>query len=211
MVKSIISGALVAILLIGAYFFYEKQKKSFSTCPDPVSTLRADMRKLWEDHIAWTRNYIISNLANLDDAKLVADRLMKNQDDIGNAIKPVYGEEAGKKLASLLREHIQLAVEVLNAAKANKKENLETASKKWYTNADEIADFLSGANPNWPKETLKDMLYKHLEYTTGEAVSRLKKDWAADIEFYDKNHEHMLMLSDALVDGIIKQFPSKFR
>jgi len=211
MFKGIVVGALTAILVIGIYFFYEKHKKSISLCPNPVSVLRTDMRKLWEDHIVYTRNYIISDLAKLDDAKLVADRLLKNQDDIGNAIKPIYGDEAGAKLTSLLREHILLAVDVLNAAKAKNKSDLENSMKEWYANADEIADFLSKANPHWQKGDVKDMLDKHLQYTTDEATARLKKDWQADIEAYDKNHTHMLMFSDMLVDGIVKQFPAKFR
>jgi len=173
--------------------------------------LRMDMRKLWEDHIIYTRNYIISALADLEDVGKIAERLLKNQDDLGNAIKPYYGDEAGNKLSALLRDHIVIATEVVKAAKMGNNEELTKNQKKWYGNADDIAVFLSGANPNWPKQALTDMLYKHLELTTGEVVSRLKKDWAADIEAYDKGHLHMLMFSDTVTDGVIKQFPKKFR
>jgi len=173
--------------------------------------LKMTMRKLWEDHITWTRNYIISALSDLKDAGKVAERLLRNQDDIGDTIKPIYGNEAGKKLAALLRDHILIATEVVKAAKMGNNEELTKANKKWYSNADDIAAFLSGANPNWPKQVLTDMLYKHLEYTTGEVVSRLKEDWQADIDFYDKGHVHMLMVADAFTDGIVKQFPNKFK
>ncbi len=169
------------------------------------------MRKLWEDHITYTRNFIISSLADLEDAGEIAERLLRNQDDIGNAIKPLYGEAAGKKLAGLLRDHILIAAEVVKAAKAGKADELDKANKKWSANADEIAAFLSGANPNWARASLSDMLQKHLDFTTQEAVSRLKKDWAADIEAYDKGHIHMLMFADMLTAGILKQFPDKFK
>ena len=180
-------------------------------CSKSVVDLRLAMRKLWEDHITYTRNYIISALADLEDTDKVAERLLKNQDDIGNAIKPIYGDDAGKKLASLLRDHILVATEVVKAAKAVNNEELAKANKKWEANADDIATFLSGANPNWPRQDLVNMLYKHLELTTGEVVSRLKKDWVADIDYYDKGHVHMLMFADALTDGIVKQFPKKFK
>ena len=180
-------------------------------CSKPAVDLRLGMRKLWEDHITYTRNYIISALADLEDTDKVAERLLKNQDDIGNAIKPIYGDEAGKKLALLLRDHILVATEVVKAAKAGNNEELAKANKKWEANADDIATFLSGANPNWPRQDLVNMLYKHLELTTGEVVSRLKKDWVADIDYYDRGHEHMLMFADVLTDGIIKQFPMKFK
>jgi hypothetical protein len=169
------------------------------------------MRKLWEDHITYTRNYIISALADLPDRDAVAQRLLRNQDDIGNAIKPYYGEAAGEKLSALLRDHIVIATEVVKAAKAGDKTQLADAQKKWSANGKEIAAFLSSANPNWPKKTLEEMLQTHLDLTTGEVVGRLNKDWAADIKAYDDGHVHMLMFADMLTDGIAKQFPAKFK
>ena len=76
-----------------------------------------DERQLWIDHVSWTRNFIVSDIASLEDKNIVLERLLKNQDDIGNSIKPYYGEDAGNKLSALLREHIELAGKVLEAAK----------------------------------------------------------------------------------------------
>ena len=162
------------------------------------SDLRAGMRKLWEDHIVYTRGYIVSVLAGLDDAGKVAERLLKNQDDIGNAIKPVYGEEAGKKLAALLRDHILIAADIVAAAKAGNNDGVAAGQKRWLANADDIAGFLAGANPNWKPQDLKNMLYKHLSLTTTEVTARLRKDWAGDIAAYDEGHDHMLMFADML-------------
>ena len=179
--------------------------------PQRMIALRVRMRTLWEDHIAWTRNYIISTLADLPDTDKVAERLLKNQDEIGNVIKPFYGDEAGKKLSSLLRDHILIAAEVVKAAKTGNQKDMDKAREKWLKNADDIAVFLSGANPNLPRKALEDMLRKHLEFTTQEVTARLKKDWAADIDAYDKGHMHILNFSDLLMAGIVKQFPDRFR
>jgi hypothetical protein len=179
--------------------------------PSREVKLQLDMRKLWEDHITWTRNYIISAIADLPDLDTAAKRLLKNQDDIGDAAGSFYGTEAGSKLAALLRDHIMIATEVVKAAKAGNNDQVQTAQQKWSANAKDIATFLSGANPNWSRRELEDMLQKHLDFTTTEAVSRLKQDWAADIKAYDDNHVHMLMFSDLLTNGIIEQFPAKFR
>jgi hypothetical protein len=176
----------------------------------PSAGLKTAMRKLWEEHIVYTRNYIISALAGLPDADAVAQRLLRNQDDIGNAIKPYYGDAAGAKLSTLLRDHITIATEVVKAAKGGDKAQLTAAQQKWSKNGKDIAAFLSGANPNWPAKTLEEMLQKHLDLTTGEVVGRLNKDWAADIKSYDEGHAHMMMFADALTDGIVKQFPAKF-
>ena len=188
----------------------EKMKGGSVVYTQSVVDLRNAMRQLWEEHIVYTRNFIISALAGLEDTDTIAERLLRNQDDIGNAIKPIYGEEAGKKLSALLRDHILIAADIVKAAKAGDNDGVAKGQKRWTENADEIAVFLSGANPNWPVQTLKNMLYVHLALTTTEVVSRLKKDWASDIEAYDKGHAHMLMFADVLTNGIVKQFPKKF-
>jgi len=177
----------------------------------PIIVLKMTMRKLWEDHISYTRNYIISALAGLEDEGEIAERLLRNQDDIGAAIKPYYGDAAGKQLAALLRDHILIAAEIVTAAKAGKMDDVAIGQKKWTANGKDIAAFLSGANPHWSKKELEQMLQTHLDLTTGEVVGRLKKDWAADIKSYDDGHVHMLMFADMLGDGIANQFPAKFK
>jgi len=170
------------------------------------------MRKLWEDHITWTRLFIVSAIADLPDKGPTTERLLKNQEDIGNAVKPFYGDAAGDKLTSLLKEHITTAAEIVSAAKAKDNAKQEDATKRWYSNADEIAAFLSGANPkNWPVAEMKTMMREHLNLTTAEVVARLKSDWASDIAAYEKVHEQILHMADMLSDGIIRQFPKNFQ
>jgi len=169
------------------------------------------MRKLWEDHIVWTRQFIVSAVADAPDKAAATERLLQNQVDIGNAIKPFYGDAAGEKLTTLLKEHITTAAEVVTAAKANDTAKLEDARKRWNANADDIATFLSGANPKaWPPAEMKKMMREHLDLTTAEAVARLHGDWAADIAAYDKVHMQILHMADMLSAGIISQFPAKF-
>jgi hypothetical protein len=176
------------------------------------AALQDAMRKLWEDHITWTRIFIISAAADLPDKATATERLLQNQVDIGNAIKPYYGEPAGNKLTALLKEHITTAAEVVAAAKANDQAKLADANKRWFANADQIADFLSGANPkNWPQADMRTMMKEHLDLTTQEAVARLKGDWSADVKAYDAIHEQILKMADHLTMGIVKQFPDKFK
>lgn len=179
--------------------------------PQKASELKEAMRKLWEDHIAWTRLFIVSAAAGLPDQDATAGRLLRNQDDIGNAIKPFYGEEAGEQLTKLLREHILIAADILGAAKAGDNANVEKASKAWYRNADDIATFLGKANPeNWPRDAVSAHMKMHLDLTLEEAVARLQGKYAQDIAAYDKIHDAILELSDALAAGIVAEFPEKF-
>lgn len=173
--------------------------------------LRISMHKLWEDHITWTRNVILNIMDDLPGTDQAVNRLLKNQDDIGNAIKPIYGNVAGNELTRLLREHITTAADLLKAAKVNNKAAFDEANKKWFANADEISAFLSKANPHWQLADMKKMMHDHLNLTTEEAVARLKKDYGADVRAYDKVHEEILMMADMLTDGILNQFPEKFK
>jgi len=169
------------------------------------------MDRLWEDHITWTRMVIVDFAAGLPDLPTAEARLLRNQADIGNAIKPYYGGAAGNQLTKLLRTHILEAVPVLQAAKAGDTRGLKRALDAWYANAHQIAEFLTKANPhNWPLSMTAAMMKKHLALTTAEAVARLKGRWAADVAAYDRVHTEILMMSDMLSSGIIRQFPNRF-
>jgi hypothetical protein len=176
------------------------------------------MRKLWEDHITWTRNVIISFEVNdpnpsvvLPDLNAAVGRLLKNQADIGNAIKPFYGDAAGDQLTALLRQHILGAADVLTALKTNNQPALQAALTAWYANAHDIAVFLSTANPkNWPLTETDQMMKEHLDATTNEAVARHQSAWSADVAAYDAVHVQILAMADMLSSGIIAQFPNRF-
>ena len=175
------------------------------------TALNKAMRDLWADHVIWTRDYIIAATSDSPDAQAAANRLLANQDQIGQAIVPYYGQAAGTKLAGLLRDHILIAVDLVAAAKANDQTKLKDADQRWHANAADIATFLSGANPYWPREAVLSMMNEHLALTTQEAVARLKKDWNGDIATFDKIFDQAMMMADALTDGIVKQFPDRFR
>jgi hypothetical protein len=174
--------------------------------------LRQDMRKLWTDHTVWTRIYVIAAVGNGPDKKAATDRLLKNQEDIGGAVGAYYGAEAGNQLTDLLKEHILQAADLIEAAKAGNTEKFEKVNADWKKNAADIAAFLAKANPaNWNKDALTEMMNTHLSTTIDEVQARLDKDWEADIKAYDEVYEHILAMADALSDGIIKQFPDKFK
>lgn len=186
------------------------QSAARSTLSPSAFTLKQDMRKLWTDHVVWTRDYIIAAVADQPSAQAAANRLMKNQEDIGNAVGQIYGAPAGQQLTTLLKEHISIAVDLIKAAKAGDKAGQQTADARWQQNGVAIADFLSKANPNWPRATLVDLMKGHLSTTTAEVVARLNKNWDEDVRAFDEVYRHILMMSDALSDGIVKQFPDKF-
>jgi hypothetical protein len=202
---------MIAVFISNLSFAQMKMATLKTHSVASAATLKTNMRKLWEDHVTWTRNVILCLVDELPGTDQAVKRLLQNQVDIGNAIKPYYGEEAGKKLTELLYAHINISAEVVKAAKAGNTEMLDEANKKWSANADEISEFLSKANPNWALADMKMMMNDHLKLTTDEAVQRIKKDYDADVLAYDKVHYEILKMSDMLADGIAKQFPEKFK
>jgi hypothetical protein len=170
------------------------------------------MRKLWEDHVTWTRLAIVSFAAGAPDLQATEDRLLQNQADIGDAIKPYYGTQAGNRLTALLRDHILGAVALLQAAKAGDAAKVQTASAAWYANGNDVADFLSAANPrSWPRSATRPMMKEHLDETLKEAQDRLGGRFAADVADYEAIHRHILDMADTLSAGIMRQFPQRFR
>lgn len=214
--KKLLSIFLTCMLLVSFSLVPSEVKATIDSSSDKLpftqsmANFKMEEQRLWIEHVLWTRNFIISDLASLEDKDTVLDRLLKNQDDIGNSIKPYYGDIAGNKLSKLLREHISIAGQIVDAAKEGNKNDVDKYNTLWYENADKIADFLSAANPNWSNKELKDILHMHLKLTTDEVVARLNKDWNADVQSFDKGEKHILILSDAITNGIIKQFPNKF-
>jgi hypothetical protein len=173
-------------------------------------SLQTALRKLWTDHVIWTRQYIVEAVAGAPDAGAAAGRLLRNQEDIGNAIVPLYGEEAGARLTALLKDHIMIAVDLVDAAIKGNKRAFARHDRRWDENADEIAAFLAGANPNWPEADVRDLLAQHLSLTKGEAVARLGQDWDADVAAFDDIFTEILTMADALSAGIVAQFPDRF-
>ncbi len=213
--------------------FKENSIDKISTEAVSETELKISMRKLWVEHIIWTRNVIFCIVDELPGKDQALKRLLRNQTDIGLVLNSYYGEDAAKKITGLLYEHVNIFAEVISEAKkANtevlyahrntSKEVVKTETSgdpsilqkvdiKWLSNADEIAVFFSKANPNLELVEMKIMMHDHLKLTTDEAMQRIKKDYDSDIISYDKLQNQILKMSDVISDAIVKQFPEKFK
>jgi uncharacterized membrane protein (UPF0136 family) len=178
--------------------------------PDKQIALYGAMRKLWSDHVLWTREYMIAAFEGSPSASADAARLMKNQEDIGQAIAVYYGEAAGTQLTALLKQHITIAVDLVSATKTNDQTKFKDANTRWQENADQIATLLSQANPNWTKVAVQDLMTMHLTTTADELTAISGKQYEKGITAFDAVFAHMMGMSDVLSAGIVKQFPDKF-
>jgi hypothetical protein len=222
----IVAGVLAAAVVGGGYLVRAHADPGKDTAPttmamhdtsgmsrlSPKSLAFHDaMRKLWEDHVTWTRLFIVSFAADLADLEQTTNRLLQNQVDIGHAVKPYYGKAAAHQLTELLTTHITTAATLLQAAKDADTDAFNEAKDAWYANATDIARFLHKANPaQWPLKDLRTMMRDHLDLTLAEAADRLTGDFDLDIADYDAVHIEILQMADMLSGGIIAQFPDRF-
>lgn len=175
-----------------------------------VDSLVAAMRRLWSDHVIWTRQYIVARLGATPDAEAAAARLLKNHEDIGRAVAAYYGDDAGTALTGLLKDHVMIAVDLVDAAKKGDAVALQHANQLWDRNAADIAVFLGAANPNWRTSDLLDLMTQHLNLTRDEVTAHLRHRWVDDVRAFDLIQTEILTLADALSAGIVKQFPERF-
>ena len=171
--------------------------------------LRLSMRTLWESRATLLRAYIVSAMNDSKDVEDAKEKLLKNTRDLGASIQPCYGYWARSILTGLLKNDVLLTGEVVKSAKLGNKTNLDWNKKNWYANAILLAGFFAITHSQ-TKADLKDMLFKHLDLTMGEIEAILKKDAAKDLDYYEKDRAHMIMFSDVLTDGLVKQCYTKF-
>ena len=172
------------------------------TCHFKQAELRDTLRKLWEQHVMWTRSFIISTSSNLGDLTFVTNRLLQNPKDFADVLRPIYGRKKANEFAELLTEHLLIAADLVNAAQEGNSQKVDASRKKWYANADEIATFLAAINPRWSKKKWQELLYDHLKMTEDEAISRLTEKYEKNVKQYDEIEDEALKMADYMYFGL---------
>lgn len=163
-----------------------------------ITDFKLRSRYLWNDHISYTRNAIISLIAELPDVDAVSARLMKNQEDIGTFISPYYSVDQVSALVDLLKQHIAIAADVVNG--------VEGAKLKWEMNGNDVVNYMSQMNRMfWPVSVTKPLWTSHMDLTIAEIDARKQKNWTTDITSYDSGHAVISDFADIFASGIIYQ------
>jgi len=207
----------LAILVVGALivlsspYSFAAEKKGDVKFTHKTVALQLALRDLWVGHIFWVRNVVLATKYGDADAAMVAEnKVVEDARAIAAAIEPIYGKDASEKLFSLLAGHYGAIKEYMTAAFAGNTDAKGAAVEKIKKNADEIATFLSSANPNWPKQTLVDLLMAHGAQHIAQIDQVNSKDFSSEAKTWEDMKNHIYMVADALAGGVVKQFPSKF-
>lgn len=168
-----------------------------------ISEYKLKSRYLWEDHISYTRNAIISILSGLPDIDDVTIRLLQNQEDLGTLISPYYSSTTVDAFVNLLKQHIVIAADVIKG--------IVSAEEKWRDNGNEIVNFMHEMNRVfWPTSITKPLWNNHLDLTITQVNARKNSVWGDDIQAYDENHVCISQFSDLFSNGIIYQNIDQF-
>ncbi len=163
-------------------------------------------RRLWSEHVLWTRLFILSTAFSLPDLQFVTDRLLENPDDFAKVLKPYYGDHTAMQFKELLTDHLTIAAQLLNAAKAGDTVEADKQRRIWYENAEDISRFLASINPFWSEREWEDLFFEHLRMTENEAGFILNGQYSNGIKKYDDIQEEALRMADIMTCGIIRQF-----
>ncbi len=208
--KNVIGSVLVLLMLLVPFSAFAQGSSGVVPLNSKTVDLRLALRSLWEEHIFWVRNVVLmTKQGNKGAAKAAEDQAVQNAKDISNAIVPYYGKEAGDKLFGLLAGHYGAVKDFMNADFSGKKEARDAAMNKMLKNADEIATFLSSANPNWPKDAILGALKTHGGYHMTQIEQIHAKNYAGEAKTWASMKTQIDQVADVLADGIVKQFPQK--
>ncbi len=196
---------LLSPVVVEAQSYSETKNQNLS-----AAQLKWEYRRLWIDHIMWSRNYIITLFQNSPDLKQATQRIIRNVQEIGNSISPYYGKAASNQFTKLLAVHLNIAVKLLDSLKKGESTNIQKYETEWHKNADEIIRFLGNLNPAWKRKELKGEFYMHLKMMSDIAYARKEKKWEEEIRLMDKSMDHIIHLADIFSQGIIQQFPERF-
>jgi hypothetical protein len=169
--------------------------------------LRNKVRVIWEQHVYWTRMFITSLINDSPDLDAVWTRLLRNTTDMGNALRPFYGDQLGDQTSALIKDHLVIAGDLVKAAKAGDMQSFESIDKKWHANADDIVNFLISINPYISEQDTRESYYEYLDLTKKEMLFLLQKDYPSSINTFDEIERQGLEMADGISLAIIKQFP----
>ncbi len=193
-------------------------QENAATAPNPVKVaeLKMALRALFADHVFWVRELVIATRLGVTGEAAAADEYgLANAKAIGQSIAPIYGQAAAQKFTTLFVGHYQAVKDYMRAAFADgfrgNAAREKVALDALQRNGKAIAAFVSSANPNLPEGTVYGLLVSHVQHHIMQIEATAKENWDGEADMWAPMVAEIYVLSDALADGIARQFPGKFQ
>jgi hypothetical protein len=216
--RNVLRISLIGLLLAGTAGAAAAQgtKHHSSTTKQPTLSTktvqtRAAVRDLWVGHVFWVRNVVLATLAKNDAAAKAAEQqVVANAKAIAGAIEPFYGAGAKEALFRLLAGHYGAIKAHLLATAARDASGQAKATETLTKNAEDIAVFLSKANPNLPKDDVHGLLQAHGGHHIQQIHELNDGKYEAEARTWEEMKSHMYVIADALTQALAKQFANRF-
>ncbi len=187
-----------------------------SGAPKDVRNLKtiqtaAALRDLWLGHIFWVRNVSVAAVDKNDLAVNAAEQqAVENAKAIAASIEPFYGAAAKETFFKLLAGHYGAVKAYLVATVAGDALAQQTATQSLTSNAEEIAVFLSKANPYLPKDAVQGLLLAHGGHHIQQIQQLKDRKYEAEAQTWKEMKAHVYQIADATAGALAKQFAKKF-
>ncbi len=159
---------------------------------------------LWTERLVWVRQLILSIMLSLRDLNFVAQRVQRNDAELGQILGSIYGMEAGQQFAYLLGEYIRILSEIAATIKAGNDTDL--LMQQWAGTAEEIAEFLSQLNPYWEKDVVEALINDEMKLEFNFATELKKEQYEQGISDFDTAYDRALQAARLMIYGVKMQF-----
>jgi hypothetical protein len=182
------------------------------TASTKAADLRSSLVTLGVEHMTYTDQAVSAALDGTKNAAAVGAALYANGTTIGAAVGSVYGKDAETTFNTVWKLHlddfVKYAVAGSKGDTAGQKAALADIDAN-YTKP--LAQYLAKANPNLPESALEGALRDHVDMTAKMIDFHIAGDYKSEATELDMANKHIEGLFSTLADGIVKQFPDKFK
>lgn len=168
----------------------------------PMMQCNEEMRMAWLNHVFWTRMYLMSAVSDAPDRQATEERLLETADEIADTFAAQFSPSAVRQLRSLLREHIEIGGQMIEALKAGEQADYNALSQRWTANANQIAAFLASQNPFFGGRETVNMLQNHLELTRNEIEQQVKGEYTESIDTFREIVKQAVEMADYFARGM---------
>ena len=163
-------------------------------------------------HIFWVRNVSIATI-HKDKAAIKAakSKVVANAHLIAAAIEPFYGATAREHFFKPLASHYGTVSAYLAAAMTGDVSGQAAAMQSLTINAEEIAVFLSKANPDLPRDAMNSLLLGHGAHHVQQIQRMQDGDYDSEAKIWEEIKDHAYQIADATADALGRQFEERFR
>lgn len=209
--KNALSKLLLSMLMLISVMSSNAQTVKPIVELDSKIAFKAEMVRLWIDNVYWTRQSILCLTDRLPGAEETIYRLMKNQEDMGAIFTKYYGKKHGDEFCELISSNTSNVVSIIRSTNNRNTLESEKEKKRMLNNITAITNYLSHINPYWNNDDLNKLISMQAVLMNSQIEYRMSQNYDADIKNVDKTLSEAFALANFLADGIILQFPERFK